>query len=95
MATRSLFKHAGPDWAEEKLFPVLLPSMCLNRYYVAEGVRNYSQVSHGGLRVSHEVVLGPGGVLGECVSERGVARACMRVSVACVQGESWGSWIMC
>jgi len=25
-----------------QLLDVLLPSMCLNRYYVAEGVRNYS-----------------------------------------------------
>lgn len=27
----------------EEQFPILLPGMCLNRYYVAEGVRLYSQ----------------------------------------------------
>ena len=32
----------GPDHQDE-LFPILLPAMCLNRYYVAEGVRLYSQ----------------------------------------------------
>lgn len=32
----------GPE-AQEEQFPVLLPGMCLNRYYVAEGVRLYSQ----------------------------------------------------
>lgn len=37
-------KHAAPEWRERLLFPVLLPPMCLNRYYVAEGVRNFSQV---------------------------------------------------
>lgn len=47
VATRSLMKHAGGEWREEVLFPQLLPPMCLNRYYVAEGVRNYSQVSAG------------------------------------------------
>jgi len=29
----------------EKFYPILLPMMCLNRYYLAEGVRLYSQES--------------------------------------------------
>jgi hypothetical protein len=28
---------------QDAQFPILLPAMCLNRYYVAEGVRLYSQ----------------------------------------------------
>lgn len=32
-----------PTKARERFFSVLLPRMCLNRYYVAEGVRLYSQ----------------------------------------------------
>ncbi|MCL4127138.1 UNVERIFIED_CONTAM: hypothetical protein GTU68_045495, partial [Idotea baltica] len=32
-----------PIAAREKFFPYLLPRICLNRYYVAEGVRLYSQ----------------------------------------------------
>ncbi|GAB4818455.1 hypothetical protein N2152v2_005501 [Parachlorella kessleri] len=43
VATRSLLKHTGPEARERQLLPILLPAMCLNRYYVAEGVRNYSQ----------------------------------------------------
>ena len=30
---------------KERTYPILLPGMCLNRYYVAEGVRLYSQQS--------------------------------------------------
>ncbi|XP_066947983.1 uncharacterized protein [Macrobrachium rosenbergii] len=32
-----------PPSAREKFFPLLLPRLCLNRYYVAEGVRLHSQ----------------------------------------------------
>ncbi|XP_068210771.1 uncharacterized protein [Palaemon carinicauda] len=32
-----------PPVAREKFFPLLLPRLCLNRYYVAEGVRLHSQ----------------------------------------------------
>ena len=38
---RHLLSSVGP--ARAALLPVLLPRMCLNRYYLAEGVRNYSQ----------------------------------------------------
>lgn len=34
-----------PEARREDLMPVLLPAMCLNRYYVAEGVRVFSQES--------------------------------------------------
>ncbi|CAG9464545.1 unnamed protein product [Pedinophyceae sp. YPF-701] len=37
------FMLACPDDLRQELFPLLLPHMCLNRYYVAEGVRLYSQ----------------------------------------------------
>jgi len=40
-ATRA-FMEAAAGWREEA-FPVLLPPMCLNRRYQAEGVRLYSQ----------------------------------------------------
>ncbi|EFN56492.1 expressed protein [Chlorella variabilis] len=40
-ATRTFMLCAAPY--RERLFPQLLPHMCLNRYYVAEGVRLYSQ----------------------------------------------------
>uniref|UniRef100_A0A061QRH4 Arm repeat-containing protein n=1 Tax=Tetraselmis sp. GSL018 TaxID=582737 RepID=A0A061QRH4_9CHLO len=42
VATRA-FVEALPGEAREACFSVLLPPMCLNRYYVAEGVRLYSQ----------------------------------------------------
>lgn len=32
-----------PDAARPPVYRVLLPAMCLNRYYVAEGVRVFSQ----------------------------------------------------
>ncbi|CAH8538065.1 unnamed protein product [Dicrocoelium dendriticum] len=32
-----------PEHTIEQVFPILLPPMCLNRYYVAEGLRVYSQ----------------------------------------------------
>ena len=41
MATRT-FMVAAEGWREE-VFPQLLPPMCLNRRYEAEGVRLYSQ----------------------------------------------------
>ena len=40
-ATRA-FMESAAGWREET-FPVLLPPMCLNRRYQAEGVRLYSQ----------------------------------------------------
>ncbi|KAI7841245.1 hypothetical protein COHA_005082 [Chlorella ohadii] len=40
-ATRTFMQCAEPY--RERVFPLLLPHMCLNRYYVAEGVRLYSQ----------------------------------------------------
>ncbi|KAK4314086.1 hypothetical protein Pmani_014616 [Petrolisthes manimaculis] len=42
VATRK-FLMSLPPGAQERFFPVLLPRLCLNRYYVAEGVRLYSQ----------------------------------------------------
>ncbi|KAK3733797.1 hypothetical protein QZH41_015115, partial [Actinostola sp. cb2023] len=42
MATRQ-FLQTLPTEARERFYPKLLPAMCLNRYYVAEGVRIYSQ----------------------------------------------------
>ncbi|XP_069947030.1 uncharacterized protein [Cherax quadricarinatus] len=44
VATRK-FLMSLPPAARERFFPVLLPRLCLNRYYVAEGVRLYSQES--------------------------------------------------
>ena len=41
VATRAFMLAADPY--KEELLPSLLPQMCLNRYYVAEGVRAYSQ----------------------------------------------------
>lgn len=43
-ATRELLQGV-PEPGREALLPILLPAMCLNRYYVAEGVRTYSQES--------------------------------------------------
>ncbi|KAK7067123.1 hypothetical protein SK128_006222 [Halocaridina rubra] len=37
------FLMSLPPMAREKFYPVLLPRLCLNRYYVAEGVRLHSQ----------------------------------------------------
>ncbi|XP_042227117.1 uncharacterized protein LOC121869653 [Homarus americanus] len=42
VATRK-FLVSLPPAARERFFSVLLPRLCLNRYYVAEGVRLYSQ----------------------------------------------------
>ncbi|GLI70399.1 hypothetical protein VaNZ11_015182 [Volvox africanus] len=43
VSTRSLLEWLGEGEEREALMPVLLPPMCLNRYYVAEGVRLYAQ----------------------------------------------------
>lgn len=43
VATRKFLQSLPSDEARQKFYPVLLPRMCLNRYYVAEGVRIYSQ----------------------------------------------------
>eukprot|EP00892_Ulva_mutabilis_P004621 jgi/Ulvmu1/2530/UM138_0035.1 len=43
-ATRELLQGV-PEARREDLLPLLLPAMCLNRYYVAEGVRVFSQES--------------------------------------------------
>lgn len=42
VAVRSFLKRLSIE-QQEKYFPALLPPMCLNRYYVAAGVRTYSQ----------------------------------------------------
>lgn len=42
VATRK-FLMSLPAAARERFFPTLLPRLCLNRYYVAEGVRLHSQ----------------------------------------------------
>nr|CAD7395536.1 unnamed protein product [Timema poppensis] len=43
VAARKFLMSLPDDKAREVFFPELLPQMCLNRYYVAEGVRIYSQ----------------------------------------------------
>ena len=40
--TTRTFMVAAEGWREE-VYPVLLPPMCLNRRYEAEGIRLYSQ----------------------------------------------------
>ncbi|ESO94206.1 hypothetical protein LOTGIDRAFT_232463 [Lottia gigantea] len=52
VATRKFLSSLPSDEIREKYYPDLLPRMCLNRYYVAEGVRIYSQdtwktITHG------------------------------------------------
>eukprot|EP00737_Agarophyton_chilense_P001377 gb/GEZJ01001547.1/.p1 GENE.gb/GEZJ01001547.1/~~gb/GEZJ01001547.1/.p1 ORF type:complete len:689 (+),score=86.20 gb/GEZJ01001547.1/:158-2224(+) len=42
VATRTIMSSLNVE-ERRKLYPVFLPRMCLNRHYVAEGVRNYSQ----------------------------------------------------
>ncbi|KAG1649724.1 hypothetical protein GQR58_028719 [Nymphon striatum] len=42
-ATRKFLMSMQSDELREDYFSLLLPRMCLNRYYVAEGVRLYSQ----------------------------------------------------
>eukprot|EP00850_Spirogloea_muscicola_P019293 SM000187S03910 [mRNA] locus=s187:114336:121099:- [translate_table: standard] len=41
VATRAFLEST--EGYREEFYPILLPAMCLNRYYVAEGVRLYSQ----------------------------------------------------
>lgn len=43
VAARKFLVSLPDDIARETFYPELLPRMCLNRYYVAEGVRIYSQ----------------------------------------------------
>lgn len=43
IATRTFMTEKANVLCKEKLFPNILPQMCLNRYYVADGVRLYSQ----------------------------------------------------
>ncbi|PSN56963.1 hypothetical protein C0J52_10867 [Blattella germanica] len=43
VASRKFLMSLPDDKAREVFYPELLPRMCLNRYYVAEGVRIYSQ----------------------------------------------------
>eukprot|EP00887_Chlorella_sp_A99_P007146 scaffold2.g7146.t1 len=54
VATRAFMLAAEPFRAQ--VLPLLLPQMCLNRYYVAEGVRAYSQA-----RETWQLVLGESG----------------------------------
>ncbi|GAA56199.1 hypothetical protein CLF_110260 [Clonorchis sinensis] len=43
-AVRTFFEvPPPPEHSATDVYPILLPAMCLNRYYVAEGVRLYSQ----------------------------------------------------
>lgn len=43
-STRTLFSSPTPPGQSfENVYAFLLPPMCLNRFYVAEGVRLYSQ----------------------------------------------------
>ena len=45
VATRSFATRlvSGDPELRDKVLPLIIPHMCLNRYYVAEGVRTYSQ----------------------------------------------------
>ncbi|KAK3597150.1 hypothetical protein CHS0354_038078 [Potamilus streckersoni] len=45
VATRNFLQSLPSEEARQQFYSVLLPRMCLNRYYVAEGVRIYSQDS--------------------------------------------------
>ncbi|CAH8447297.1 unnamed protein product [Schistosoma turkestanicum] len=43
-AVRTLFEvDPPPGYTRNDIYPILLPAMCLNRYYIAEGVKIYSQ----------------------------------------------------
>uniref|UniRef100_T1JGS2 TOG domain-containing protein n=1 Tax=Strigamia maritima TaxID=126957 RepID=T1JGS2_STRMM len=42
VATRKFLATVGED-TKHVFYPELIPKLCLNRYYLAEGVRNYSQ----------------------------------------------------
>ncbi len=43
VAVRNFFKVCSSEELRHKYFPLLMPPMCLNRYYMAEGVKLYSQ----------------------------------------------------
>ncbi|XP_013398368.1 uncharacterized protein LOC106164872 [Lingula anatina] len=43
VATRKFLESIHSEKAREPFYPILIPRMCLNRYYVAEGVRIYNQ----------------------------------------------------
>nr|XP_006824606.1 PREDICTED: uncharacterized protein LOC102801544 [Saccoglossus kowalevskii] len=43
VATRQFIMNLPNEEARQIFYPILIPRMCLNRYYVAEGVRIYSQ----------------------------------------------------
>ncbi|CAH1263660.1 Hypp2742 [Branchiostoma lanceolatum] len=43
VATRKFLLSMPSEEVRKKYYPLLLPRLCLNRYYVAEGVRIYSQ----------------------------------------------------
>ncbi|XP_068751859.1 uncharacterized protein [Montipora capricornis] len=45
VATREFLQTLPDNESRETFYPKILPAMCLNRYYVAEGVRIYSQQS--------------------------------------------------
>ncbi|KAJ7369805.1 hypothetical protein OS493_036321 [Desmophyllum pertusum] len=45
IATRQFWQTLPSSESRETFYPKVLPAMCLNRYYVAEGVRIYSQQS--------------------------------------------------
>lgn len=47
VAVRALLLALPSEAARDKLYPELLPRMCLNRYYMAEGVKIYSQETWG------------------------------------------------
>jgi len=43
VATRQFLTSLPSEESRSKFYPMLIPRMCLNRYYVAEGVRIYNQ----------------------------------------------------
>lgn len=43
VATRKFLHSLPSEEAKDQFYSILIPRMCLNRYYVAEGVRIYSQ----------------------------------------------------
>ncbi|CAH3155687.1 unnamed protein product [Porites evermanni] len=45
VATRQFLQTLPNSESRERFYPKILPAMCLNRYYVAEGVRIYCQQS--------------------------------------------------
>ena len=49
VALRTFFNVCITEELRHKYFPLLLPPMCLNRYYMAEGVKLYSQETWRGV----------------------------------------------